>query len=197
MRGRVRGVTLTTTSPFSVNLTELLSRFTRIWRSRVTSPTMKGGISLANSQASSSLFSEAFSFIRSIAESTHSYRSKGCLSSSMRAASILEKSKISLMIVSSASPLLRIVSAKSRCSALSGVSSSSPLMPIMAFIGVRISWLIIARKEDLACVADSAASLAFCSSCSASLRSVMSRMVSMAPANSPFELYSAEAVAYR
>ena len=33
-------------------------------------------------------------------------------------------------------------------------------MPMMAFIGVRISWLMLARKSDLALVAASAASLA-------------------------------------
>ena len=63
---------------------------------------------------------------------------------------------MSLMIVSSASPLSRMVLAKSRCSSVSGVSSSSPLMPMTAFIGVRISWLIVARKALLASLAASA-----------------------------------------
>ena len=60
------------------------------------------------------------------------------------------------MMVSSASPESRIVEAKSRWSSVSGVSSSSPLMPITAFIGVRISWLIVARKALLASLAASA-----------------------------------------
>ncbi len=60
------------------------------------------------------------------------------------------------MIVSSASPLSRIVAAKSRWSALSGVSSNKPLMPMTAFIGVRISWLIVARNALLASFAASA-----------------------------------------
>ena len=50
------------------------------------------------------------------------------------------------MIVSSASLLVRMISADSRCSASSSVRSSSPLIPIIAFIGVRISWLIEARN---------------------------------------------------
>src|SRR5204863_196421 len=54
-------------------------------------------------------------------------------------ASILEKSRISLMTVSSASPLLATVVAKLRCSAVSSVSSSRLLIPITPFIGVRIS----------------------------------------------------------
>ena len=61
------------------------------------------------------------------------------------------------MIVSNASPEVRIVSAKSRCSSLSGVSMSSPLMPITALSGVRISWLMAARNELLASFACSAA----------------------------------------
>ncbi len=36
-------------------------------------------------------------------------------------------------------------------------------MPMMAFIGVRISWLMLARNIDLAWVACSASSLALCS----------------------------------
>ncbi|MOA05016.1 hypothetical protein D3C78_1245960 [compost metagenome] len=46
---------------------------------------------------------------------------------------------------------------------------------MMAFIGVRISWLMVARKSLLARVASSAISLARCTSASAALRSVMSK----------------------
>ncbi len=49
-----------------------------------------------------------------------------------------------------------MVVAKSRWSSVSGVSSSRPLMPMTAFIGVRISWLIVARKALLASLAASA-----------------------------------------
>ena len=105
-------------------------------------------------------FSAARLPIRSSADSTHSRRSNGWASMSIRPASIFEKSRMSLMIVSSASPESRIVLAKSRWSSDSGVSSSSPLMPITAFIGVRISWLIVARKALLASLAVSAAARA-------------------------------------
>ena len=64
------------------------------------------------------------------------------------------------MIVRSASPDVRIVSAKSRCSASSSVSSRSPLIPMTAFIGVRISWLIAARNALFAWFAASAATVA-------------------------------------
>ena len=42
------------------------------------------------------------------------------------------------------------------------VSSSRPLMPMTAFIGVRISWLIVARNELFASLAASAAARASC-----------------------------------
>ncbi len=48
---------------------------------------------------------------------------------------------------------------------------------MMAFMGVRISWLILERKFDFAFVATSASSFAFCSAISASFRSVMSSNV--------------------
>ena len=41
-------VTVSTTSPCSVNFTALVSRLSRIWRSRVTSPTIAGGTSPSN-----------------------------------------------------------------------------------------------------------------------------------------------------
>ena len=63
----------------------------------------------------------------------------------------------------------------SRCSGVSSVSSSSSVMPMTPFIGVRISWLMLARNSLLARLADSAASLAFCSSTSVCLRSATSR----------------------
>jgi hypothetical protein len=54
------------------------------------------------------------------------------------------------MMVSSASPLCRIVSAYSRCSGSSFESKSKLVIPITPFIGVRISWLIMARNSLLA-----------------------------------------------
>ena len=61
------------------------------------------------------------------------------------------------MIVSRASLEVRMICASSRCSGSSWLRSSSPLMPMTAFIGVRISWLIAARNVLLAALAASAA----------------------------------------
>ncbi len=79
------------------------------------------------------------------------------------------------MIPSSVSPEEEIVSAYSRCHSSSSVSSSSSLMPITPFIGVRISWLTLATNIDFSRDASSAWSRASASSCWARLRSVMSR----------------------
>lgn len=48
--------------------------------------------------------------------------------------------EISLIMVSRASPEVRMVLTKSRWSALSGMSSSRLVMPMTPFVGVRISW---------------------------------------------------------
>ena len=58
-------------------------------------------------------------------------------------------------------------------------------MPTTPFIGVRISWLMLARNSLLAWLALSAASLARCISCSACLRVVMSIKVPSMTAGTP------------
>ena len=79
---------------------------------------------------------------------------------------------MSLMTVSRWSPLPRIVSANSRCRPSSGVSARRVDIPMIAFSRVRISWLMLARNSDLACVAASAAMRARSSSASARFRSM-------------------------
>jgi len=68
-------------------------------------------------------------------------------------ASIFEKSRISLMSESSASPLLVMFRTNSTCSSLISVSRSMSANPMTEFIGVRISWLIRARNMPLAWLA--------------------------------------------
>ena len=51
-------------------------------------------------------------------------------------------------------------SRQSRCSAVSSLSSASSVMPMMPFIGVRISWLMLARNSLLARLASIALSRA-------------------------------------
>ena len=80
--------------------------------------------------------------------SNNSINSMGSYTTSSLPASILEKSKISLIIDSNDSALDFTVSVKSFCSADNEVSNNKPVMPITPFIGVRISWLILAKNSD-------------------------------------------------
>ena len=68
-----------------------------------------------------------------------------------------------------------MVSAYSCCVAVSAVSNSSPVIPMTPFMGVRISWLMVARNSALARLAASAASLACCKAISVRWRSAISR----------------------
>ena len=110
----------------------------------------------------------------SAASSTTWTRLKSMVSSSSLPASTFEKSRMSLMIVSSASPAPRTPSAYCRWRSSSSVFSSRPVSPMTPFIGVRISWLIVARNADLAREASSASSRVSASSRRAS-RSERSR----------------------
>ena len=103
--------TVSDTCPASVNLIALPSRLRRIWRSRVTSPTTTRGVPGRMSPTSSRPFSVARAAMSSSAASTHSWRSNGAASRSIRPASIFEKSRMSLMIVSRDSPLARMICA--------------------------------------------------------------------------------------
>ncbi len=68
------------------------------------------------------------------------------------------------MIARSASPLCRTISTNSRWRGVRLESRRIPVIPMIAFIGVRISWLIVARKALLARLAASAAERASASS---------------------------------
>jgi hypothetical protein len=105
------------------------------------------------------------------ASATVSRKLNGATSSSILPASIFEKSRMSLMIVSSDSADWCVAFKYERCSSVMSVSRASSVMPMMPFMGVRISWLMLARKALFASVADSARSLAFIISLVARLRS--------------------------
>ena len=68
------------------------------------------------------------------------------------------------MTPSSACPAPRTPSAYCRCVGSSSVVSRRSLRPITPFMGVRISWLMVARNVDFAREAPSAASRASASS---------------------------------
>ncbi len=148
------------TKPEAVNLTALPARLVRIWRSRVGSPRKQPRASASTMPPKRSPLSRACGARRSTTLSTTCSRSKSMLSMSSRPASSFEMSRMSLMMVRSASANSRTASAWERCSGESSVSSSRLFMPRMPFIGVLISWLMLARKVDFASLAASAAAFA-------------------------------------
>ena len=76
---------------------------------------------------------------------------------------------------SSVSPDPWINATISRCAGVSSVCDRASTMPMTPFSGVRISWLILARKSVLAWLATSAAALASIRARSAATRAVASR----------------------
>ena len=87
---------------------------------------------------------------------TSACRSKSTRSSDSLPASILEKSSTSSTRLSITFDELRSVCSMSACSRLREVSRSRSDMPMIAFKGVRISWLTTEMKRRLAWFAASA-----------------------------------------
>ncbi len=142
--------------PRSVNFSALPSRLNRICRTRVGSP-----ISVSSDPGSTAPLSirplpAACAWNVLITPSIRPESENTVLSSSSRPASILEKSSTSSMMRSSACALSRMVATVRRCAASSPWRSSTSIMPSTPFIGVRISWLMVARKVDFAWFAASA-----------------------------------------
>src|SRR6266566_5098057 len=160
-------------SPTSVNLIAFPTRFTSTWRSRPTSPTRMSGTSGSISRVRLRLFScahwQSIFRVSPMAPRT----SKVTSSRSSLPASIFAKSRMPLMTLSSVSAEVRTISRWSRTAGGSSAASASAVIPMIPFIGVRISWLMTARNSLLARLAVSAASLARRRSSSACLRSVM------------------------
>ena len=100
-------------------------------------------------------------------------------------ASILDRSRMSLMTWSSCSPAVLIVPSCPACFRVTPSRRIRCAMPRMAFMGVRISWLMLARNTDFARLACSAASFASAACCWVILRWVMSTQEPMKPRNSP------------
>ena len=173
-------VTETTTSPRSVNLMALPAKFSSTWRNLAGSPKNRSGTSGATRYANSTPFSWARIPRIRMDSPIKSLSSKGISSSSSRPASILEKSRISLITDKSEKEAALTTSRSSRWSGLNWVSSTSSVKPVMEFKGVRISWLILARNSLLERLAASAAIFSWVRA-SACFRSVTSRMMPLKP----------------
>ncbi len=166
----------TRTLPRSVNLIALPTRLVRIWRRRAGSQLSVAGSGPANSSASARPFCSA----RSCSVRTTSAATRcGAVatdSASSRPASTFDRSRMSLIRFSRWRPLEWMISRWREASA--GLRDpprrSTSVKPRIAFIGVRISWLMLARNWLLAWFAASACSLAACSAaprCSSSVTS--------------------------
>ena len=136
----------------------LPTRLSSTCRSRPASPTRASGTSGCTWQTSSSPFLWARTARARSVSPTAARREKSAGSSSSLPASILEKSSRSLMMPSRLSAADLTVFRHCRWSSVRGVSRASSVMPRMAFMGVRISWLTLARNSSLARFAASAAS---------------------------------------
>ena len=183
--------------PRSVNLRALPTRLISTWRRRPASARTRDG-KAASVEVSSVRCLPAASGRSSV--STSATSAAGSIhdgSRSSRPASIFDRSRMSLMISSSACADSRARSTLARCGCVSDSSRTRSSMPMIPFMGVRISWLMLARNSDFRREACSACSRALTIACSACCRSLTSRRMPMKkrwmPANpSPHETSSAK-----
>ena len=141
--------------PASVNLTALLAKLSNVCRRRVGSPYSQGGAS-PESVSIRKLFSRADCPMIAATLSSTADSGKSVFSSDRRSASIFERSRMSLMIDSRCRPALSILFSRSWNTWGEEPLRSRCVSPRMALSGVRISWLMLARKAPLAWFAASA-----------------------------------------
>ena len=152
----------TVTAPCWVNLIALPTRLVIVCRRREGSARIEAGTGAGISWRSSMLFSRALTDSTSITSAITRCGSVSMHSSRSSPDSTFERSRMSSMSSSRWCPLRWMVS---RYRAVSTPSRARPrrsrsVKPMIAFIGVRISWLMFARKSLLARLAASARSLA-------------------------------------
>ena len=149
-------LTANSTLPCSVNLMALDSRLVRIWFRRVASPCSVTGSSSGRLSFSTMPLASAVTAMTSMTCCSICCGLNGALSSFSSPASIFDRSSTSLMTASSALLATLILATKDDCSSFSPVCPSRYDSPMTTFIGVRISWLMFARKSLLAQFACSA-----------------------------------------
>ena len=162
--------------PRCVNFTAFESRFAKTCRSRRPSPTSASGTPSSTSHDSVTSRPRRRGANDFTSASSRSRRRNARGSRTSLPASIFEKSRMSLMMSSSASADSRTASSWSCCAGVRSVSPSSSAIPITPLSGVRISWLTLARKMPLARLARSAASRASRSSAACFRRSSSARL---------------------
>ena len=136
--------------PRSVNLMALLIKFIIICRSLPASPIRRSGVPSSVSKFSVKFLRRADTLSNLIMPVKTSDKLKGAQYKVNLFASILEKSSTSFIMSRSASADSRATDTNSRWSGANSVARASSVMPMIPFIGVLISWLILARNWLLA-----------------------------------------------
>ena len=167
------------TPPSDVNLIALPSRLSRICRIRSPSVQMVRGSPSSTSHVSAIPFAAALADCSFTQLSTRWRRSTGSGDITVWPASIFEMSRMSLSRRIIVFPLSAISCTCRACSGGRSLRWSSSAKPSTPFIGVRISWLMLARNCDLAVAAFSAWRRARISCASSATRSVTSRAHTM------------------
>ncbi len=151
----VRHSTRTSTDPTAVNFTALLTRLTSACINRVGSPARASGAPSASTISSSPLRRAPSTTMATLRDNT--VRSeKSTRSSSSLPDSIFERSRMSLIRCSRWWAASAILLTRSRISGSCTSRISRCAIPITAFSGVRISWLMLARNALFARLAASA-----------------------------------------
>ena len=139
-------------SPRSVNLMAFPARLSRTCCNRIRSPTTASGVPSGIRQEKHSPFSLARTARTRVIWSNIRRRLKGADSSSSLPDSILAESSRSFRSVKSRSADPLAVCRQSWTVGSVAFGSATSIMPRMAFIGVRSSWLMLARNWLLASV---------------------------------------------
>ncbi|MCY1421430.1 hypothetical protein D9M71_370870 [compost metagenome] len=148
------------TSPSSVNFTALATRLLSTWRRNCSAPRQASCTCGSMCRRRQVPFSSARGSSRVSTSSSSWRREKSSGSGWLAPSSSLAKLSTSLRIASSPSPAWDSACSRRRSCSPSGAPRSSSAMPRMPLSGVRISWLMVARKRVLARLAASASSLA-------------------------------------
>ena len=178
--------------PRSVNFSAFPNRLSRTCPRRMESPKSSRGTPSSTSTVMRKPFSWARCDTRSVVVLTTSSTLNRVGCSSSFPASILEKSRMSFTRAKSEVPASWIFSTYPFWCAFSPSRRSRCESPMMAFMGVWISWLMVARNIDFAAAASTARFLASSISSSLAVRSPMFSSPPTMPPGVPSELSKRE-----
>ena len=148
--------------PSLVNFNALLIRFKMIWCRRIESPNNMSGIRASYSFISSRFFSLILVSNKCSMVVIETAILKGVCINTIFPASTFARSRMSLIRKIKVSPLVLMADIYSSCFDERSVLNNTFVKPIIAFIGVRISWLMLDKNCCFDFIAFSAASIALC-----------------------------------